>query len=78
MPSARADILGGSPAPAGRLHRKGSRMDDHSWVDVSDDSEAEREWECDVCGRRVGSTTDMVAADREGCGSEDEGEAEEN
>lgn len=74
MRSTRNDILGRSPAPAGRLSRKGSRMEDHSWVDVSDDSEAEREWECDTCGRRVGSTTEMVAADREGCGSEDEDE----
>lgn len=74
MRSTLGDILGGSPAPAGRLNRKGSSMEDHSWVDVSDDSEAEREWECDNCGRRVGSTTEMVAADREGCGSEDEDE----
>lgn len=74
MRSTRGDILGGSLAPAGRLNRKGSSMEDHSWVDVSDESEAEREWECDKCGRRVGSTTEMVAADREGCGSEDEDE----
>lgn len=51
-------------------------MEPHSWVDVSDGVEEQREWKCENCGRRVQSTTEMVAADREGCETEGEDEDE--
>lgn len=51
-------------------------MEPHSWVDVSDVADEQREWKCENCGRRVRSTTEMVAADREGCESDDEDEGE--
>ncbi|MFW6085066.1 MAG: hypothetical protein ACODAA_07630 [Gemmatimonadota bacterium] len=52
-------------------------MDSHSWIDATDADDEQREWKCENCGRRVRSTTEMVAADREGCEPEGEAEAEE-
>ena len=51
-------------------------MKEHSWVDTTALDDEQREWKCEDCGRLVKSTTEMVAADREGCEPE-QGEAVE-
>lgn len=51
-------------------------MKEHNWITVTTLEDDQPEWKCEDCGRHVQSTTEMVAADREGCEPEEEAASE--